>query len=538
MTRFLLLLIPLLLCGDVQSAEYHTDNFSVTCSDAELAQQIGDAAEHFRKQHAVDWLGAELPKWFAPCPVTVKHGNIGAGGATTFSFDQGHVFGWQMNIQGSPQRLLDSVVPHEVLHTVFASHFRRMVPRWADEGACTYCESESERNRNRLIALEEMRPGEMIPIQSLLTMPEYPKDGRKIALFYSQSALLSEFLIDLKGKPEFVAFLSSYFRQPNWLTAFRKHYGQAPEQAYAAAVQVNRPTPFNYDNYHIDYFSQEGCPPCIQFETEQLPALVKAKIKVVKIDLSKSHNKERGKQDGITGTPAFIIYKNGVKQKVIRRPSTAQELLAACAGDKPAKTVQVAQGVGIGYFGPLPGSNPGNRANPHNDLSAAQTQLINQIVDQRSQMAINSTISSRMSELEKLMDSRLKNAILEIQANLTDEQKALINASDDQKAKIAGFTEQIAVIEAGKAKFIEDHEKALVEEREKREALAKEVEAAKTETKSVKEKLAGLAKEGVSTALESATATAGWSVPLSIAGTLVGWFLSRRKEEKTEPAKA
>ena len=44
----------------------------------------------------------------------------GAGGATSFVFDRGEVFGWKMNIQGSRERILDSVLPHEVTHTIFA----------------------------------------------------------------------------------------------------------------------------------------------------------------------------------------------------------------------------------------------------------------------------------------------------------------------------------------------------------------------------------------------------------------------------------
>ena len=54
------------------------------------------------------------------------------------------VFGWDMKIQGSEERVLDSVLPHEVTHTIFASHFRQPLPRWADEGACTTVEHVSE----------------------------------------------------------------------------------------------------------------------------------------------------------------------------------------------------------------------------------------------------------------------------------------------------------------------------------------------------------------------------------------------------------
>jgi hypothetical protein len=543
----LILLIPLLLCVSMlQAAEYRTSNFTVNCSDAGLAKKIGDAAEFYRAKHSKEWLGDEIPNWYAPCPITVKHGNYGGGGTTSFSFDRGEVFGWQMNIQGSPQRLLDSVVPHEVLHTVFASHFRRMLPRWADEGACTYCESESERKRNRSVVLNELRPGEMIPVRSLLTMTEYPRDGRKTAVFYSQSFLLSEYLIDLKGKQEFVAFLETYFKTKDWMAAFSKHYSQSPEVAHSGAVQVKKgeSTPFDYDNYHIDVFVQDYCDPCNKWKSEELPKFAKMKnVKFRLVNLSESHNKERGSWDDINGTPAFVLYKNEKKIKVVNGFRSCDELLADCGlvvkssgtiaetKSKP-KTVRVAQGVGIGYFGPLPGSNAGNRVNPHSDFSAAQMQLLNQTVDQRSQLAIDGTITARLGDLKAVIDAQIKNAILEIKANLTDEQKALINATDEQKAKIAEFKGQIDATDAAARKFIEKHQATMEEQQKQAEALAKEVEAAKTETSSLKDKLAGLAKEGAATAASAAMGALGWSGPPSVVLGVIGWLWNRRKKDE------
>lgn len=121
--RYLLLLLPLLLFGgDASTYEYRTPNLVVFCSDAYLAVEVGEAAEYYREKHSTEWLGKSIPNWYAPCPIRVSL--INEAGATTFSFDQGEVFGWDMQIQGTSQSLLDSVIPHEVLHTVFATHFR------------------------------------------------------------------------------------------------------------------------------------------------------------------------------------------------------------------------------------------------------------------------------------------------------------------------------------------------------------------------------------------------------------------------------
>jgi len=122
----------------VQAAGYRTTNFTVDAPTPQLAKQIGDSAEQWRSQLSKEWLGKELPNWSKPCPIKAKvASSLGAGGATSFVFDNGEVFGWRMEIQGSRERILDSVLPHEVTHTIFASHFRQPLPRWADEGACT-----------------------------------------------------------------------------------------------------------------------------------------------------------------------------------------------------------------------------------------------------------------------------------------------------------------------------------------------------------------------------------------------------------------
>ena len=127
--------------GEARAAGYRTVNFIVEAPTETLARKIGDAAEQYRQTLAIEWTGRPLPRWSRPCPITAQVSpNLGAGGATSFVFDRGEVFNWTMTIQGSEERILDSVLPHEITHTIFASHFRRPLPRWADEGACTTVE--------------------------------------------------------------------------------------------------------------------------------------------------------------------------------------------------------------------------------------------------------------------------------------------------------------------------------------------------------------------------------------------------------------
>lgn len=205
-------------------ASYKTPNFITHAPTPEIAKQIGDAAEIYRRELAITWLGHELPsKWSAPCPIKVKVGNYGAGGATTFSFDRGHVFGWDMQVQGTLQRILDSVLPHEINHTIFACHFRRPLPRWADEGAATIVEHESERARQRLINRQVMGTNQRIPLRRLLSMKEYPTERQQILTLYAEGYSLADYLLQTGGKKRYLMFLEDADKN-GWDEAIAKQY--------------------------------------------------------------------------------------------------------------------------------------------------------------------------------------------------------------------------------------------------------------------------------------------------------------------------
>lgn len=209
------------------SATYKTRNFVVTASSQEFAKQVGEAAEIYREELAIAWLGKPLPgNWSQPCPITCKTGRIGAGGATTFTFNNGEVFGWKMDIQGSEERILDSVLPHEVSHMIFASHFRCPLPRWADEGAATLVEHESERMRQTRLLNQVIKTSKRIPLSQLLRIKEYPRDMQDVLTLYAEGYSLADYLVQQKGeegRAVFLAFLGDAL-QGGWERAFKKHY--------------------------------------------------------------------------------------------------------------------------------------------------------------------------------------------------------------------------------------------------------------------------------------------------------------------------
>ncbi|MCH2115241.1 MAG: hypothetical protein MK171_10075 [Pirellulales bacterium] len=206
-----------------QGAGYRTTNFTVDAPTPELAKEIGDMAEHWRTQLAQEWLGKELPPWSKRCPIkAIVRPGLGAGGETSFVFDRGHVFGWRMQIQGSRQRILDSVLPHEITHTIFASHFRRPLPRWADEGACTTVEHVSEVSKMETMLIKFLRTRKGIPFSNMFAMKEYPKN---VLPLYAQGHSVAKFLISQYGKRKFLDFLADGLQDENWPLAVSEHFG-------------------------------------------------------------------------------------------------------------------------------------------------------------------------------------------------------------------------------------------------------------------------------------------------------------------------
>jgi len=207
----------------LMGASYRTPNYIVQTADSQLAEAFGKAAEKYRHDLAIEWTGEAMPNWSQPCVMTVHVGpQLGAGGATTFLFDHGEVYGWRMDIQGSAERVLDSVLPHEITHMIFASHFRAPVPRWADEGGATNVENVSERAKHQRMLIRFLQTGRGIAFNQMFAMTEYPPD---VMPLYAQGQSVVDFLVQQGGRRHFVKYLEDGMKTGDWPGATKRHYG-------------------------------------------------------------------------------------------------------------------------------------------------------------------------------------------------------------------------------------------------------------------------------------------------------------------------
>ena len=198
-------------------------NFVVDAADPKLAVQIAEAAEKLRHDLAIEWLGTAIPDWPQACTITVQVGSqLAAGGATTSVYNHGEVFVWRMTIQGPVERIFDSVLPHEITHAIFASHFRQQLPRWADEGGATNVELACQKTKYREMLLKCLRSGHGIAFNQMFAMTEYPADMMPL---YTQGYALAEFLIQRSGRRKYVDFLTAGLKSGNWSEEVQRHYG-------------------------------------------------------------------------------------------------------------------------------------------------------------------------------------------------------------------------------------------------------------------------------------------------------------------------
>jgi RNA polymerase sigma factor (sigma-70 family) len=201
-------------------ATVKTANFRVTAPSARIARLVADAAERARKDAATAWLGREQPARAQACRITVSIAHAGAGGATTFNFEDERVTA-EMHVEGELDRLLADIVPHEVTHVVMADDFKKPLPRWADEGIAQLSESEEEQARYAGVFAQAANGGRLIQLKALLAARDYPTD---MGGFFVESYSLAKVLVDRRDRQTLVSFVKTGMTD-GWEAAAKAHYG-------------------------------------------------------------------------------------------------------------------------------------------------------------------------------------------------------------------------------------------------------------------------------------------------------------------------
>jgi RNA polymerase sigma factor (sigma-70 family) len=228
----------------------HDHNFVVTAPTREVAEEFARKAEVYRREKAMEWVGHEMPPWPQPCPLTVHPKPTGAGGATKFDFNgSGGYTVLSMDIEGNFDRMLISMLPHEITHTVLAHYFRAPIPRWADEGAAVLSNDEAEQRAHYEFWRALVNAKHNLPLRRLFNLKDYQElndvpDG--VLAFYAHGYSVTRFLVQRKGRGTFLAFVKQGMAG-DWDKAVKEQYGfatvEALEEAWLAQLRKTRAAP-------------------------------------------------------------------------------------------------------------------------------------------------------------------------------------------------------------------------------------------------------------------------------------------------------
>lgn len=194
-----------------------TDNFRVFHADAALADRLAKAAESLRASSFQRWTGSPpTDDWTPRCDLylyptaAVYAERTGAAsdtaGFATLGLENSRVIARRINLHADHPRLVEAVLPHELMHVVLADLFAgEQVPRWADEGLGLLAEPETEAATRQALLGRAIEAGELFRLATLIET-DFP-DGRHWNLFGAQGASLAEYLLGRGTPARFLEFV-------------------------------------------------------------------------------------------------------------------------------------------------------------------------------------------------------------------------------------------------------------------------------------------------------------------------------------------
>lgn len=229
-------------------------------------RSLVEAAEKARTASAIFWTGSDLPEWSEPCPISWERGpNESGSGSTFFSFENGEVFGFRMEIMGPMDRTLRNVIPHEVDHAVRASIVRKKIPRWLDEGCAVQFESEKSKAGYRsALIYGDLRHSAW----NMFHLTDYPQSSEEVTAMYSGSASIVEWMLE-KSSPQDV--LKLQYAGPITDDMWLKYIGEPKQNSrkryeeWFAAKYSGDTAPKGHKFIDVWIAGDFDCPPCHSF---------------------------------------------------------------------------------------------------------------------------------------------------------------------------------------------------------------------------------------------------------------------------------
>jgi hypothetical protein len=200
-----------------------------------LAEEIATVAEAKRADLFARWSGPPGGDWGPKCDIYL-HADaaalheatqqpLGATGHATVHLKAGQPVLRRMDLRADDPTVIEVSLPRELTHIILADLFPvQAPPRWAVEGMAVLAATPAEVDRYLRTAARCRREGEMVPVETLLSLSDPPAD--RVTGFYVGSVMLVEFLVRTKGEKAFLTFLRDSQRY-GLASALRRQYGVA-----------------------------------------------------------------------------------------------------------------------------------------------------------------------------------------------------------------------------------------------------------------------------------------------------------------------
>lgn len=194
-------------------ASYTLASNNFTLINSNTPQDIKDSWENICEKYRTKFYKEFVPEvkiedWKNKTTLEIVPGK--AQGETNYEKPED---GFRIKISGSVDLMQNCILPHEIMHCVFASYVKGHIPRWADEGYASI--------------VEPKRPPYPIktkwPFKIIMNQKDYPED---VYSYYGQSSNMTEWLVNLKGRIVFRDFINEFCTSDqDWEPLLDKYYG-------------------------------------------------------------------------------------------------------------------------------------------------------------------------------------------------------------------------------------------------------------------------------------------------------------------------
>lgn len=200
-----------------------SENFSVYAPTRDEADAVLLQAEELRAELALAWFGERLPGGAGRTLIHVRITPAADRGRSSV-FD--HRSGSRSNLlwidaDSVESEEFSSTLAHELMHCLLATRYPDGFPVWAHEGIA----GQYDRGLRRLLHAETLhglaRTGRWPSLEDLFDRSSFDPNDRAS---YAAAVSLTAYLIDARGREQFLRFVASGHRDGDWSRALRASY--------------------------------------------------------------------------------------------------------------------------------------------------------------------------------------------------------------------------------------------------------------------------------------------------------------------------